>query len=183
MEAHVVVVYAPFTVKLGVRCGWLVTLMSASLYPRRQRFRGWMDPRAFRDDVEEREIFCTCEESNHGLSVGRLGHSLKEIAVNPVCVHLLFSTIAGIQGKHKSSSIAVQNFLCRPAKWPLQLAQVSSVCPSVTYFVSASRPNTHTSYSFQEENFGKLVFFSVTLWFRVQMSLSSCLVILSRESQ
>jgi len=75
-----------------------------------------MDPRAFRVAVEETEIFCTCEESNHGLSVGRLGHSLKEIAVSPVCVHLLFSTIAGIQGKHKSSSIAVQNFLRRPAK-------------------------------------------------------------------
>jgi hypothetical protein len=77
-----------------------------------------MDPRAFRDGVEETEIFCTCEESNHGLSVGRLGHSLKEIAVSPVCVYLIFSTIAGVQGKHKSSSIAVQNFLRRPVGRP-----------------------------------------------------------------
>jgi hypothetical protein len=67
-----------------------------------------MDPRASRDAVEKREILCTYKESNHGLSVGRLGHSLKEIAVSPVFVHLRFSTIAGVQGKQN-----VRRMQCR----------------------------------------------------------------------
>jgi hypothetical protein len=61
----------------------MVTLMSASLGDT-QRLDGL---HSLRDALEKRELFCTCEESNHGLSVGRLGRSLEELAVNPVCVH------------------------------------------------------------------------------------------------
>ena len=57
------------------------------------------------------------------------------------------------------------------------------LCPSVTYFVSASRHNTHTSYFFQEESFRELIFFSFTLWFQVQKSLSPCLFCLGQASR